>query len=199
MDIFKLLQGCLHNDRKSQKGLYQLLRSHAFSICYRYLDSQELIEELLNKSFIQLFKHIDQFKKEKYPDINSGVKVWLTRMVVIRCIDHYRQMQLFPPEPVPTPEVKLLSDPPENAGETPSGQEIIESIRKLPPVFRIIFNLNVIEGMAHKEIGDHLHISASRSASILVSAREMIRISLLKKTPGTWAGEESSLSCSSPV
>jgi RNA polymerase sigma factor (sigma-70 family) len=153
---------------------------------------------LLNKSFIELFKHIDQLRKAKYPDINNGIRGWLRKIVVMNCVRHYRQFRLFSFEQITSGELKYLPYESEMGTGKPSDQDIIEAIRKLPQSHRIVFNLSVIEGMSHKEIGHQLGISASLSSSTLAAAREMIRNSL-SSTPGqSWTGEQESLSCSSP-
>jgi RNA polymerase sigma factor (sigma-70 family) len=188
-NIANLLKGCLNNDRNSQKGLYQILRKHAFAICYRYLDSQELSEQILNASFIQLFKQINKFDKSKYADIYKGVKTWLSRIVVLNCIDYYLQKRLFNHEPLLTEKLEHSTNNPENTLQKPSDQEIIDAIRKLPLSFRIVFNLAVIEGMSHKVIGDHLHIPTQRSRIILDNAREIMRKNLSGEYAQPWPEE----------
>jgi RNA polymerase sigma factor (sigma-70 family) len=190
-NIYNLLKGCLQNDRDSQKGLYQLLRKQAFAICYRYLDNEKLIEELLTKSFIQLFKHIDLFNKNEYPDIHTGLTFWFRSILVANCIGYYRQLDLFSHGQEMTLDIDYPPHGSENEAGQPSDQDIIEAIRKLPPSFKIVFNLSVIEGMSHKEIGGHFDISASRSGSILSAARKMIRKNLSARTTQRWAGEGS--------
>ena len=44
-------------------------------------------------------------------------------------------------------------------------------IMELPTGYRVVFNLNVIEGYSHKEIGDLLEISENTSKSQLSRAR----------------------------
>jgi RNA polymerase sigma-70 factor (ECF subfamily) len=174
-NIYHLLKGCLHNDRHSQKELYLSLRRQAYAICYRYIDNLEQIDQILNKSFVQLFKHIDQFNRNKFPDIQKGVRSWLSSIVVGHCIDYYRQLQVFNKTQMPAEERDHRQKEIGNTTGQPSGHDIIEAIRKLPPSNRIVFNLFVIEGMPHKEIGHQLGIRASWSSSILNDAREMIR------------------------
>ena len=186
-NIVNLLKGCLENNRNSQKGLYQILRRQAFAICYRYIDNRELTEQILNSSFIQLFKHIDEFEENKYPDIHNAVKTWLSRIVVLNCIEYYRQMRLFSHELLFTEKPEHPSTDLENTKEKPSDQKIIDAIRKLPPSCRIVFNLSVIEGMSHKAIGDHLNIPAHRSMAILDHAREIMRKNLSEGRSESWA------------
>ncbi len=50
-------------------------------------------------------------------------------------------------------------------------QEILAAVQELSPAYRAVFNLYVIEGYSHKEIGDALDITESTSRSNLVKAR----------------------------
>jgi RNA polymerase sigma-70 factor (ECF subfamily) len=56
-----------------------------------------------------------------------------------------------------------------------SEQEILAAIQKLTPAYRAVFNLYVIEGYSHKEIGEHLNITESTSRSNLVKARSRLQ------------------------
>jgi RNA polymerase sigma-70 factor (ECF subfamily) len=53
-------------------------------------------------------------------------------------------------------------------------------INQLPDDYRIVFNLNVIEGFSHEEIGKMLNIQASTSRSQLVKARKMLQHQILQ-------------------
>ncbi|HMX41218.1 MAG TPA: sigma-70 region 4 domain-containing protein, partial [Saprospiraceae bacterium] len=50
-------------------------------------------------------------------------------------------------------------------------QEILAAVHELSPAYRAVFNLYVVEGYSHKEIGDALQITESTSRSNLVKAR----------------------------
>jgi RNA polymerase sigma-70 factor (ECF subfamily) len=56
-----------------------------------------------------------------------------------------------------------------------SAQEILEAVQHLTPVFRAVFNLYVVEGYTHKEIGEALQITESTSRSNLVKARAKLQ------------------------
>ena len=56
-----------------------------------------------------------------------------------------------------------------------SEKEILAAIQKLSPTYRTVFNLYVLEGFSHKEIGDQLGITESTSRSNLVKARVKLR------------------------
>jgi RNA polymerase sigma-70 factor (ECF subfamily) len=56
-----------------------------------------------------------------------------------------------------------------------SEQEIIDAIQLLPPSYRIVFNLYVIEGFKHEEIAHELNISVGTSKSNLSVARNKLK------------------------
>ncbi len=60
-----------------------------------------------------------------------------------------------------------------------SEQDIIASIQKLPPSYRMVFNLYVIEGYKHDEIANQLNISVGTSKSNLAIARNKLQKMLI--------------------
>ena len=54
-------------------------------------------------------------------------------------------------------------------------EAISKIIDELPLGYRTVFNLNVIEGYSHKEIGEELGITESASRSQLSRAKQMLQ------------------------
>jgi RNA polymerase sigma-70 factor (ECF subfamily) len=52
-----------------------------------------------------------------------------------------------------------------------SADEILKLLQKLSPAYRTVFNLYVVEGYSHKEVGKLLGISEGTSKSNLAKAR----------------------------
>ena len=67
-----------------------------------------------------------------------------------------------------------------HALEMMSREEIIALVRQLPPGYRTVFNLYVIEGYSHQEIGDMLGISSGTSKSQLSRAKGLLKNQLLQ-------------------
>ena len=65
-----------------------------------------------------------------------------------------------------------------------SEKEILESVQQLSPAYRTVFNLYVVEGFSHKEIGDLLGITESTSRSNLVKARTKLKLLLTARRFG---------------
>ena len=53
-------------------------------------------------------------------------------------------------------------------------EQLMNMIERLPPGYRIVFNLFVIEGKSHKEIAQILNIKPDTSASQFYKARNLL-------------------------
>lgn len=180
--ISALLSGCRQNDRSSQKELYHFLKGYAVKICYRYQHNNHQVEEIVNEGFTKLFKNIHQFDEHRHVEISIALKGWFKRILVNTCIDYYRKNASYIHSQVLSEETEKIADHGETGLDKLSYKEIIEAIRLLSPAYRTVFNLFVIEGMKHDEIGSHLGISVGASKSNLSKARENLRKILTKKT-----------------
>ena len=60
-------------------------------------------------------------------------------------------------------------------------QELLKMIAVLPPGFRTVFNMYVIEGYSHKEIAEALEISETTSRSQLQRARVLLQSKIKEK------------------
>lgn len=180
--ISSLLEGCRRNDRGSQKELYYLLRGFAMKICYRYTNTQEESEEIMNEGFVKLYKNIHQFDETRQEDTLLSLKGWFKRILVNTCIDHYRKANASVNGHVLSHESETIPDHSETGIDILSYKEIMEAVRLLSPGYRAVFNLFVIEGMSHEEIAKILGISVGASKSNLSKARDNLRKLLYNKT-----------------
>jgi RNA polymerase sigma factor (sigma-70 family) len=163
----EILSGCRKQHRGSQRLLYEEFYAYSMSICLRYADNRDEASEILNDGFMKIFTHIRQF------DLSKPLKPWLRKVMVNTSINHYRQKQR-----------ELQSEEMENAKQEQeaesiisgiSYQEIIGMLHKLPPAYRTVFNLYVIEGYRHEEIARMLSITVGTSKSNLFKAKESLR------------------------
>jgi RNA polymerase sigma-70 factor (ECF subfamily) len=165
--LLEILKGCLKQRRESQKSLYQEFYGYGMSICLPYADSRDEAAEILNDGFMKLFNNIRQF------DLKKPLKPWLRAIMVNTAINHYRQKQ----RTIQAEEMDSANQESE-AESIISGisyQEIITMLQTLPPSYRVVFNLYVIEGYKHEEIAKMLGITVGTSKSNLFKAKESLR------------------------
>lgn len=164
-----LIKGCIKNDRKSQRDLYQHFYAYSLSVCLRYSDSRDEAVEVLNEAFMKIFKNLKKF------DLSKPFTPWLRRILINSCINNFRRKRI---EFVNDLYEDQVSSSGEDILSHITYNEILELIRKLSPGYRTVFNLYVIEGYKHEEIAAMLNISVGTSKSNLAKAKNNMRIIL---------------------
>ena len=69
--------------------------------------------------------------------------------------------------------MEYYKTPADNADFTQ--EELMKAIEQLPPGYKMIFNMYVIEGYKHKEIADQLEININTSKSQLSRAKQYLQ------------------------
>ena len=159
-----IIEGCIAGDRYMQKLLYQKFASKMLGICMRYCKSKDEAEDVLQDSFIKIFKNITTFKEA------GSFEGWIKRIVVNTALNNYRSnfKRYFQTE---IDEIHETSQMQHIANDSLSEKELLKMIKELPEGYRMVFNLYAIEGYTHKEIGEMLEISENTSKSQLSRAR----------------------------
>ncbi len=167
----EIIKGCRKRRRESQKALYEMFYAYGMSITLRYADTREQGAAILNDAFMKVFENIKKY------DPNRPFKPWLRRIIINTAIDHYhREQKKAESSTVELSEHSMAED--ENIISGISYQEIIGMMQQLPPAYRTVFNLYVIEGYKHEEISEKLGISTGTSKSNLAKAKRNLRVIL---------------------
>lgn len=182
-NLIIIIDGCKKGFPEYQRELYETFYGYALKICLRYTRDKDNAMEIINDGFIKIFKKIEGFTCPPETDLlMSYFKSWVKKIMVFTAIDHHRkekdQFQYSELRDDTAYPASYTLHPME---EDPSYEDLIQMIRSLPPVYRVVFNLYVIDGYSHKEIAGSLGISESTSRSNLAKAREHLR-RMLKKT-----------------
>lgn len=165
----KLIKGCKANERAAQEGLYKLFYGDMLRLCYRYLKSDELSKEALNAGFLKVFQHIGTFDEKK-----GELGGWIRTIIVRTCIDLGRKEIRFSKETNVLEEAEDIFILPAVLNKL-YAEDLLKCIRQLPDATRLVFNLSVIEGYSHGEIGEQLNIKESTSRWHLSEGKKMLR------------------------
>ena len=153
----------IRGDRQAQRVLYEEHYGPLMSVCQRYAGSEDEAMDLLHESFIKIFQKIGRYES------GTALLAWMRRITVNTAIDQYRRNVRRRTEDIDT-AYGISSDAPDVFAQF-GAREILAAVQQLPPTYRTIFNLYVVEGYSHKEIGAQLEITDSTSRSNLVKAR----------------------------
>ncbi len=163
----QLIEGCIRGDRQSQSQLYHLLHQKMFVVCLRYAKSREEAEEILQEGFIKVFEFIHQYK------FSGPFEGWVRKIMVNCALQKYRSKKLHAVVDIDPVTIENIGD--ENIISQIGTKELLKMVQKLPPGYRMVFNLYVFEGMKHREIAKHLNISEGTSKSNLSDARAILQ------------------------
>ncbi len=152
-----LVEKCKKGHSSSQYQLYALYVDAMYNIGMRMLGNKEDAEDIVQDSFVDVFKNLSSFKYD------STFGAWLKRIVINKSINHLKAKRI-PVVPMDTHEFHLKDELPEET-EAVDITKVKLGIDKLPTGYRQIINLYLIEGFDHIEIGEVLGISTSTSKS----------------------------------
>ncbi|MCD4746692.1 MAG: sigma-70 family RNA polymerase sigma factor [Bacteroidales bacterium] len=158
----------LKNDSISQKLLYNHFSPKMYGICLRFAKNIMEADDILQEGFIRVFTNLKYFRNE------GSLEAWIRRTIINTAINYYRKNLKYTKEKnIDDIEISNVSE--ENVINRMSLEELLKIIQQLPNGYRTIFNLNVIEGYTHKEIGKMLNISDNTSKSQLTRAKSILR------------------------
>ena len=136
------------------------------SIASRYGQSLQESEEIANDGFYKMLTRLDQYQS------HIPFELWLRRIIINCGIDHYRKYHKNI-DLIDVPEQKINRN---SAVEKLESEYLLECIRALSPVYRMVFTLFAIEGFSHEEIAEQLQISVGASKSNLHKARKKLQL-----------------------
>ena len=143
-----------------------------FPVCLRYIGDRDTSEDILQEGFVTLFSRLDSYSGA------GSFEGWARKIFVNTALMYLRK----------TDALRLSDDIDAARGlsaadvspiERLGYKELTRLIASLPPGYRTVFNLHVVEGYSHKEIADMLDMTEATSRSKLQRARlrlqEMIK------------------------
>jgi RNA polymerase sigma-70 factor (ECF subfamily) len=138
-------------------------------LCLRYaFGDTDQAGTMYNQAMLNVFRSIKQFKNE------GAFMGWIRKIVVNVCIDHCRKKTKFQAVDINNTAEYILPVLPEIYNKL-SGDEIVKLIHQLPKNTGLVFNLFVMEGYKHEEIGATLGISTGTSKWHLNEARRLLK------------------------
>ncbi len=168
LDHNQLIQEIKDGNQQSFRSLYNRYAPLFKGIAYRYVGCADVSNDMIQETFVKIYKNLHTFS------FKGSFEGWMKRILVNCCLEYVSKQKkiIFEPDSV-------LADQSVSNWELPvsemSAQEIVDLINQLPDGYRMVFNLNVLEGYSHKEIGEHLGISESASRSQLTKAKQKLR------------------------
>ena len=162
-----LVKCCKRGDHQAQQRVFDLYSRRMYGVCSRYVKNSAEAEDILVMAFTKVFEKISQFKGE------GSFEGWVRRIMVNESLSHLRKTRAMVIE---TDLGKAERQPDyDRLGDHLEAEDLLKMIEKLPPGYRVVFNMYAIDGYSHKEIAQELGINENTSKSQLSRARLYLR------------------------
>lgn len=162
----QILHDIKSGKKEAKRRLYDRYAGIAMSVCMRYMGNRDDAADVLQDAFIKVFTRIGEitFRGE------GSLRSWILRVTVNEALNALRHQILYD-------DTETLAEVPEeeepDVGKVPM-DVLLGMIASLPDGYRTVFNMYVMERMAHKEIAQRLGIGVSSSASQLLRAKRLL-------------------------
>lgn len=145
-------------------------------VCRRYVKNEAEAEDVMVEGFFKVLTKIDMFNGD------GSFEGWVRRIMINEALMYLRKNQHFRhPEEI-DPNLDLQEN--STVVQELTAQEILNLLDELPPGYRTVFNLYVVEGYKHREIAEELGISINTSKSQLILAKQRME-ELVRKRFGS--------------
>ena len=169
----RIIEGCRKLKPPFQKELVLRYSGMLMTVSRRYTSDTESAKDILQEALIKILKSIPEYEER------GSFEAWMKRIVINTALKYFNK-SCFKNEVYKLDDMNETAVVPDIYAKL-DAEELIKLINQLPEGFREVFNLNVIEGYSHKEIGEMLGIRESTSRSQLARARAILKKSLLKQ------------------
>lgn len=171
MNLQLTIANCIKNDHRDQKALYEKYYGYCLKTVFRYIYHYDKAVDAVNDGFVKIFRNIGKFQYNDVENLEMMLMGWMRTIMVNTAIDFLRKNNFVPEIGDISESVWMQEDKSQSAEQALLYKELIREIKKLPPAYRAVFNMYVIDGFNHQEIASVLGIAVGTSKSNLSKAR----------------------------
>jgi len=158
MKIEEIIEGCKKKKPKAQKALYDEFSGRLFALCLRYTHTREDAEDMFQEAFVKVFKAIDSY------DYRGSFEGWLKRIFINYALNFYRSNKArLQTNNLNVMDNSLTQEEDENIEDSFFAsftvKEIFESLKLLPFMQRMVFNLVEVEDYSYEDVANKFGLS----------------------------------------
>lgn len=165
-ELEELIHGCIRNERAAQEKLYKMFYPRMMSVVRRYIDSEMQAEEVLNNGFLRAFQKVQQYT------FQGSFEGWLRKIVFHAVSDYVKQNVRYNEKVVLMEKDEFVH---KDHADRLYYNQLMELVHTLPVATRTVFNMYVMDGYSHKEIGKIVGISEGTSKWHLSEGRRILK------------------------
>lgn len=175
MNVEELISSCLQKNAQSQRELYDYLAPKLFGACLKYAQNQDDAKDYFQESFILIFKNLHHF------NFKSDLFFWAKKITINHCISQLKKNKNLAFTDLETIEINEET----NEEEEFSIDQLLKLVQELPPQYKMVFNLYVLDHYSHREIAEMLNISEGTSKSNLSRAKMILKQKITSQQKNT--------------
>lgn len=165
-ELEQLIHGCIRNERSSQEKLYKMFYPKMMAMVRRYIDHEMQAEEVMNNGYLRAFQKIGQY------NFQGSFEGWLRKIVFHAVSDYVKQNNKYSEKVILVEKDEVVH---KDHADKLYYDQLLELVQGLPDATRTVFNMYVMEGFTHKEIGNMLGISEGTSKWHLSEGRRQLK------------------------
>ena len=157
----------------SHPAFSELVQRHAgrfYRLAFRYLQSKEAAEDVVQEAFLKLWENPAIWQADK----NTKFTTWFYRVVVNLCLDWQKRKR-----PVELTDSMALVDERENADQAlqrhQEQQALEREIAALPERQRTALNLCFDEGLSNQDAADVMGVNLKALQSLIMRAKTTLK------------------------
>ena len=165
----RLVDRCASGDRAAQTQLFRSEVQRVHALLCRILGTSAAVEDLIQETFIRVFRSLPQFRGE------AQLSTWVGRVAIRVAIEHLRTKRR---------RAELLEAvPPDSASEPSAEQRVVarQGLRRLYQIvgrldakLRVAYTLHVIDGRPLREVASMMSTSVLATKTRVWRARREI-------------------------
>jgi RNA polymerase sigma-70 factor (ECF subfamily) len=175
LDLQILIAGCIRNNQRDQKFLYEKYYGYCLKTVFRYIYHYDKAVDVVNDGFVKVFRNFEKFQFRDIENLEMVLMGWMRMIMINTAIDQLRKNNFLPEIGDISESTWAQEDKSQSSDQVLLYKELVKQVKKLPPSYRTVFNLYVIDGLTHQEIADLLGISVGTSKSNLSKARVILQ------------------------
>ena len=174
--INQLLARCKKGDNSAQMQIYKDYYRAMYNTSLRILKDEFEAEDIMQEAFLTAFTKLDSFIGE----VTFGA--WLKRIVINKSLTQLKKNNKYQDV-----KMEVLSDTNIDAEEPINyadlqASKVLETLNSLKDNYRIVLNLNLIEGYDYEEIAQILSITNENVRTTVSRAKKKLKQLLVLET-----------------
>ena len=171
LNIEQLIERCLIQNQEAQLEIYNRFYKAMYNTAYRILKDTQEAEDIMQEAFLSAFTKMHTLEN------TATFSAWLKRITINLSIGALKKSNRLQKVSMDTISYSLSET--EETDKTEDAQmkaeEIIKSLQKLKPSYRIVLSLHFIEGYDYDEISEIMNLTQGNVRTLISRGKDSLR------------------------